>query len=201
MKYTFLILIFVSSSTAVIAQNNFNDSLIKILDTVSQSDQLYRDQLESAETKYGGQSKEVAEIIKRMSEQDSINLVKVELIINKFGWLGANVLGIDGNETLFFVIQHADSATREKYLPIMREAVKRKNAKANELALLEDRFALEHHKKQLYGSQLYWDMKENKVYVFPMIDPANIDKIRAAVGLTSMNAYLSNWQLKWSLEQ
>ena len=54
----------------------------------------------------------------------------------------------------------------------MREAVKKGNAKANSLALLEDRVALRRGGKQIYGSQVTRDSETNEYYVLPLIDPA-----------------------------
>jgi hypothetical protein len=67
--------------------------------------------------------------------------------LDKYGWLGADVVGGQGNSTLFLVIQHSDQATQEKYLPMMREAVKNGKAQGSSLALLEDRAALGQRQK------------------------------------------------------
>jgi hypothetical protein len=40
---------------------------------------------------------------------------------------------------LFLVIQHSDSTTQEKYLPLLKQAVKDNRAFGHDLALLEDR--------------------------------------------------------------
>ena len=63
-----------------------------------------------------------------MERKDSINLIKVMKILDERGWLGKNVVGTQGNQTLFLVIQHADLEYQQKYLPMMREAVKDGNA-------------------------------------------------------------------------
>ncbi|MEZ5038583.1 MAG: DUF6624 domain-containing protein [Saprospiraceae bacterium] len=71
------------------------------------------------------------------------------------GWLGADVIGNQGNSTLFLVIQHADIETQEKYLPMMRDAVSKGNARASSLALLEDRVALRKGEKQIFSTQSF----------------------------------------------
>lgn len=73
--------------------------------------------------------------------------------LDERGWLGPDVIGQTGNSTLFLVIQHADLVTQEKYLPMMREAVTKGNAKGSSLALLEDRVLIRNGKQQRYGSQ------------------------------------------------
>jgi hypothetical protein len=183
------------------AQNKVNDSLVIQLALIATEDQTYRAQLETVQSKYGGDSKEMQDLGKIMVEKDSINLIKVKAIIDKFGWLGPDVIGDDGNSTLFLVIQHSDIVTQEKYLPIMREAVKNGKAKASSLALLEDRVALRQGKNQIYGSQVVWDMKTNEYYVLPLEDPENVDVRRSQVGLPPLAVYLNYWQLKWDIDK
>jgi hypothetical protein len=182
-------------------QSVLNERLIKQLDSIRHDDQAYREQLESIQSRYGGDSKEMKDLCRIMAEKDSLNRNKVEIILNKYGWLGKDVIGEDGNTTLFLVIQHSDIATQEKYLPMMREAVKNGNAKASSLALLEDRIALRQGRRQIYGSQVAWNMINNEYYVLPLDDPDNVDKRRAKVGLQPLSDYLGNFNLKWDVEQ
>ena len=179
---------------------NYNRTLISRLDSIyidDQNDRLLEQQLVS---KYGFDSKEVKSIWKTITIKDSINQIKVTAILDKYGWLGTDVIGEKGNSALFLVIQHSNLKTWEKYLPMMREAVINGKASGSELALLEDRTALAEGKKQTYGSQIGID-KEGHYFVLPLEDPDNVDKRRASVGLTSMEFYLSNWELKWDVEQ
>jgi hypothetical protein len=81
----------------------------------------------------------------------------------------------------------------------MREAVKKGNALAGNLALMEDRSALEHGKKQIYGSQIGRDMKTGKYYIDPIEDEANVDKRRTAVGLGPLADYASQWNIIYQL--
>jgi hypothetical protein len=54
--------------------------------------------------------------------------------------------------------------------------------------------ALRQGKKQLYGSQLWFDGSVGKSYVQPVEDPANLEIRRAAVWLEPMSEYL---KYKW----
>lgn len=182
------------------AEANLNKPLVAMLDSIYAEDQTYRLQLNEIEKKYGWESKEIKQHWKIINEKDSINLLKVKSILNKYGWLGADVVGVQGNSTLFLVIQHADQVTQEKYLPMMREAVKNGKARASSLALLEDRVALGQGKKQMYGSQIGRDPETQKYYVLPLEDPDNVDKRRSEVGLGLLSEYVSMWQIKWDVE-
>lgn len=79
--------------------------------------------------------------------------------------------------------------------------MKKGNAKASSLALLEDRVALRQGKRQIFGSQVAWNMITNEYYVLPLADPDNVDKRRSEVGLPPLSEYLSTWNLKWDIEK
>ncbi|NJL77090.1 MAG: hypothetical protein HC892_20830 [Saprospiraceae bacterium] len=183
------------------AEANLNKPLVAMLDSIYIEDQTYRKQLDGIKKKYGWDSKEMKDHWKIINEKDSINLVKVKSILDKYGWLGADVVGGQGNSTLFLVIQHSDQATQETYLPMMREAVKNGKAQGSSLALLEDRVALGQGKRQIYGSQIGRDPETQISYVLPLEDPDNVDKRRAEVGLGPLSEYLNRWQIKWDVEQ
>jgi hypothetical protein len=183
------------------AEANLDKPLVVILDTIYQEDQKYRQQINGIEEKYGWESDEMKAHWKIINEKDSINLTKVKKILDERGWLGPDVIGNQGNSTLFLVIQHSDLETQEKYLPMMREAVKKGNASASSLALLEDRVALRKGEKQIYGSQVSRDQETGEYFVLPLIDPDNVDQRRAEVGLGTIQDYISNWGMTWDVEQ
>ena len=178
-----------------------NKYLVAILDTIHQEDQKYREEEQVLEKKFGWESKDVQDIEKIIHEKDSINLIQVEKIIAEYGWLGADIVGEMGNKTLFLVIQHSNTQTQVKYLPMLREAVKNGKAKASYLALMEDRVLLAQGEKQIYGSQLQMDSETNQWVLEPMIDPDNVDKRRAEVGLKPLSEYLKYWDLTWDVEK
>lgn len=171
-----------------------------LLETVRYDDQKYRQEMGGIQEKYGNDSEELRSHLKLMNEQDSINLVKVEKILEEHGWLGWDLIGRNANAALFLVIQHADLETQEKYLPMLREAVERGDATPADLALLEDRVALRQGKKQIYGSQMAFDQETGKYYVSPLEDPDNVNKRRAEVGLGPIEDYIANWDLTWDVE-
>ena len=180
---------------------NFDEHLVSVLDTIYQKDQGYRLKADEIEEKYGWESEEMKAYVKIIQEQDSINVVKVINILDERGWLGPDIVGNEGNLTLFLVIQHSYPETQEKYLPMMREAVKKGNAHAAHLALLEDRVALGKGEKQIYGSQIGQDKATGEYYVLPLIDPDNVDKRREEVGLGPIQDYINNWGITRDTEE
>lgn len=144
--------------------------------------------------------KKIDSIGKLMRKKDSINLIKIIKILDEKGWVGKDVVGAQANQTLFLVIQHSDLKYQQKYLPMMREAVKKGNANPGNLAYLEDRVALREGRRQIYGSQSSKNKTTNKLHISPMIDPDNVDKRRAEVGLGTMAEYAAKMNIEWNLE-
>lgn len=177
---------------------NYDRPLIAILDVIRQEDQQYRQQLRSIEAEYGRDSEEMKAHWKTIHEKDSVNLIKVKKILDTRGWLGTDVIGQNGNSTLFLVIQHADFKTQKKYLPMMRKAVKNGKAYASSLAMLEDRVALKQGKRQLYGSQIGRDTS-GVYYVLPLVKPKQVNKRRAKMGLGKLENYIDHWDLTWDI--
>lgn len=167
----------------IASHNSPQSDLFKVktmLDSVYLEDQKYR----SEENKSG----------------DSSNLVIIEKILEKYGWLGSEQIGKTANSTFFFVIQHANNEVREKHFPMMKNAVKEGKADARHLALLEDRIALGNGELQIYGSQIGIDYETGKSYVLPLFEPEKVNERREKVGLGLIEDYISNWNLEWDVE-
>ena len=135
-----------------------------------------------------------------MQYADSVNLLKIQKILDQYGWVGFDQVGRTGAMTIFLVIQHSSLPVQQKYLPMMREAVAKKQAVAGNLALLEDRVAISEGRKQVYGSQLQTDKVTGKNFLSPLEDPDHVDERRAAVGLGPLAEYLKQFDVEWDAE-
>ncbi len=176
---------------------NYNWDLVNELKEVYQEDQKYRRQIGDIEKEFGRDSDEMKAHWELINEKDEINTKKVTAILDEHGWLGKDIVSNQGASALFLVIQHADIEIQQKYLPMMREAVKDGKARGSSLALLEDRVALRTGKKQIYGSQVSRDKDSGTYFLKPMVDPMNVDTRRAEVGLPPLADYVANWDMKW----
>ncbi len=179
------------------AEANLNKPLVHQLDSIYVADQKYRMMFDSVEKTYGDESKEMQDLGRIMHEKDSINLIKVKTILDKYGWLGADSIGEQGNTILFLVIQHADLKTQEKYLPMMKEAAKNKKLPTSSLALLIDRIEMRNGRPQIYGSQV--SLKDGKYAPYLIIDEVNVNKRRAEVGLEPLEVYLKRFNIDYTL--
>lgn len=180
---------------------NYDKPLMTELQLIREEDQKYRNQINELRDKFGAESKESKENWKIIAQKDSTNVIKVTKILDEKGWVGKNKIGQLANSAIFAVIQHADLQIQKKYLPMMVDAVKKGNAIAADLALLIDRIEMREGRKQIYGSQLRTNPETKKLYLYPILDPDNIDKKRAEVGLSSISEYLLKFKLTWDLEQ
>lgn len=173
------------------------EKIKKILNKVYEDDQKYRKKSKKYLDKYGSDSLEVKNAIIDMEILDKKNLERVEVILNEYGWLGEDIIGVKENATLFLVIQHADLETQLKYYPIMEEAVELGCARKSDLAMLQDRILVKQGKKQMYGTQLIYDEELGSYVVEPLVYPERVDERRAVVGLPPMSEYLEYYGLSW----
>lgn len=180
---------------------NYDKPLQAELLAIYDEDQKYRIQMNETQKKFGPESKEMQDLWKITDQKDSINLLKVKKILDEKGWVGKDKVGAQANSALFLVIQHADLETQKKYLPMMKEAVTKGNASPASLALLIDRIEIREGRKQIYGSQIGTNPSNKTLYVLPLVDPDNVDKRRAEVGLGPIAEYVKNWNLVWDVEK
>jgi hypothetical protein len=157
--------------------------LIAVLDTIFKADndlnQLNKGEMNSPEWEAW---------IKKVNQVDSVNLIKVMVIINKYGWPGEDVIGWKGSSTLWVVLQHATLENQEKYVPLLKEAVKKGKTRSAQLALLEDRILVRKGQEQIYGSQPGTDSLGNSI-ILPIKDERNVNKRRFSVGLGPLQWY------------
>jgi hypothetical protein len=176
----------------------FNESLAAKLKTILEEDQKYRKQIDSVQGKYGLESKEVQNLWATIFRTDSINLIEIRQIVKKWGWPGPEVVGEDGNKALFLVIQHSDSATQEQFLPILRNAIKKGNAKPSYGALLEDRVRVKRGLNQIYGTQVKLDQNTKMRYFYPIADELHVNERRASVELGPIEEYAKQVGINYS---
>lgn len=182
---------------AVKANQPTMPELARELAAILEEDQKYRQMIDSVEGKFGRESAEMKSLWKIMGQTDSVNTIRIKEVLDTHGWLGSKAVGAAGNSALFLVIQHAEIEDQEKYLPMMREAVKSGNAEGSSLALLEDRVLMRNGKRQIYGSQVGSDPKTGEMYFFPIEDVDHVDERRASVGLGPLAEYAGYFNLVW----
>ena len=186
-------------ASSIATSQNQPQSIQTQLDSIWKTDQDIRFELIKLQQEGKMNSDETKELVQQMKTQDSVNLEKVESILQN-GW--PDDLNMQGNQTIFLVIQHADLQTQKEYYAVIEKAVQDNKTFPANLALLKDRMALREGKKQIYGSQIFIDSNTGKKYVQPLQNPEGVDKLRAEVGLPSMETYLQqSFQMDWNLKE
>lgn len=159
------------------------------LEAMLDADQTLRQQIREIETTAGPESREAQLLWDRQSELDQANITRLLEIIETHEWPRASEVGEKGALAAFLVVQHAEAAQQKTLLPMLREEAARGEVKLSLLALLEDRVLTSEGKPQLYGSQIRRNRETGAREFFPIADPINVDKRRAAVGLGPIEEY------------
>lgn len=176
--------------------------LAAVLDTVWQTEQVPISKRDSAFHASGDASEAYLKYQAIYKKNHKVNEQKIADIL-KDGWPKLEVIGEQGNLTICNVLQHSSPEVRLKYLPLMRQAVKNKQLSPWLLARTEDRIATDRGELQIYGGQIKYYPETKTLDVWPIVDPENVDKRRAAIGLEPMAEYLKNrrYPLEWNLEE
>lgn len=179
----------------------YNNSLRKKLKAIQNEDQGIR-VLYISMNQFTNDSILKNRVHDEMKFVDEKNSKSIQQIIDKYGWVGSDKVGNEGNRTIFLTIQHVDDLiVQQKYLPILEKAIKDKNADPWHLAFLTDRIRMNQGKKQIYGSQVIHYKEAKKSFVVPLENPEHVDELRKQVGLPPLNDYLEEQGLKWDLQE
>lgn len=137
---------------------------------------------------------------------DGENIKRVEEIIAKYGYPGKALVGTPENRAAWIVIQHSSPQVIQKYLPMLREAVKNGDLDRQSLALTEDRNLMYQGKKQIYGSQFF--EANGKPAFWPIENPEVVNELRKEAGFVqtieeySKDLYGKDFQYKiYTLEE
>lgn len=181
-------------------EKDFDKPLQKKLEKIRLKDQVLRQLYKEAEEKFGRDSEYMNTFWEMMREQDSINELQVLKIIDEKGWVGRSIVGAKANATLWLVIQHAPLEIQEKYLPLLKESVKKGESSGSNLALLEDRILMRNNKPQIYGSQVKRD-ENGKGYFHEILDPEYVNQRREEIGLGPIETYAKRMGVEWTVIQ
>jgi hypothetical protein len=120
----------------------------------------------------------------RMQAVHDKNAARLTEIIGRFGWLGRGLVGEDGSQAAWLVLQHAigHPDLQRCGLVLLREAVARGDVPAVEAAILEDRIRFFEGRPQRYGTQYDWT-ESGGLAPWVIEDEAGVDERRRSVGL------------------
>jgi hypothetical protein len=108
-------------------------------------------------------------------------------ILDEHGWPTPDLVGLDGTEAAWLLVQHGGVEIQERALELIRTSDE-PGVTAADIALLTDRILVERGQPQLYGSQ--FQFVEDKLVQYPVDDPDSVEARRAEVGLPPMAEYV-----------
>jgi hypothetical protein len=113
--------------------------------------------------------------------------------IHEWGWPGRSLVGADGADAAWLLIQHADHdpALQRQCLDLLEAAAATGDASLSNVAYLTDRVVLKERGTQVYGTQ--FTSGPNGPEPQPIEDPEHVDERRAAMGLLPLNEYWSHF--------
>jgi hypothetical protein len=161
----------------------FNSALNKELLTMEKADQDAR--MECVK----GTSTEQIECLAKISKTiDAPNTKRLEAISNAYGFPSVKLVGKDGFSAFMLLLQHSLSDDlREKCLKPVKKAFERKDLSPLEYPNFTDRLRVHQGKEQVYGSN--FDLKDGKLVMSKTVDPKNLDRRRAKIGLLPISEY------------
>ncbi|HLO29253.1 MAG TPA: DUF6624 domain-containing protein [Anaerolineales bacterium] len=130
-----------------------------------------------------------AEFTAHVTEIDAQNTIWLDKMIEQVGWPGNSLVGEDGANAAFLIIQHSpDLGFQKKCLGLMESTVAEGEMNAIHLAYLADRVRMREGKPQYYGTQGL--SQPNGIIVpAPIEDEQNVDERRKAIGLEPIAEY------------
>jgi hypothetical protein len=117
---------------------------------------------------------------------DAVNLARLKPIIAKFGFPTLAMVGREGVQAAWLLIQHADSDVAfQKHALALIEAAASDEVRPGDIAMLSDRIRIHEGKPQRYGSN--FDLRT--MQPTPIEDPGLVDERRAQAHLMPMADY------------
>jgi hypothetical protein len=173
-------------SQATSAQSISNPALRRELLRRVKQDQAIRNELIRKGVEHPDSS-----VLARMRVIDHANTKRMKAIIQRYGWPDPALVGRDGTEAAFLLVQHADLAFQQQALPLVEKAYRKGELSGQSYALLLDRVLVGEGKPQVYGTQAkrFEEWKGREPVLEPIEDEANVDKRRAEVGLFPLSEY------------
>ncbi|MEM7503138.1 MAG: DUF6624 domain-containing protein [Pseudomonadota bacterium] len=157
-----------------------NKNLTARLVAMAERDQRVRAELAASGDLFGGYHEEMASVHEE-------NADRLAAIVNEFGWPGKSLVGNEGAEAAWLIVQHAVGRPGflRRCLPLLETAVEAGDVPARQVARLKDRIAVFEERPQRYGTQFDWD-GEGRLSPHKLEDPERVDEYRASVGLAPL---------------
>jgi hypothetical protein len=161
------------------------------------TDQAPKNAQDNVMARYGIPSPQVDSISKLIAKTDSLNMLRLEEIFDKYGWTTRQLVGLEGANNAFIIILNAPLKYKKKYFEMIKIAVDSGDLKKRSIAFLTDKILTEEGKKQIYGTQLKYSY-EKKIYEFkPIENESTVNYRRIEFGLGTIEDYAKDFGLEY----
>lgn len=118
---------------------------------------------------------------------------RLKQIFDKHGFVGFDLAGTEGSENFWLMVQHSDKNPQfqKEVLAKMKIEVEKENANSSNYGLLVDRVAINTGNKQVYGTQVTYNLETGQAYSKNLKDSINVNKRRKSIGLEPIEKYLN----------
>jgi len=129
-------------------------------------------------------------LVRAVQESDADSIAFLNRVIDEHGWPTIDIIGRDGAEAAWLLVQHADPAPelQRHALDLMQPLAARGQASVTNVAYLTDRVRVAQRRPQLYGTQFRPDA-DGVQRPYPIEDATHVDTLRTAVGWPSIATY------------
>jgi hypothetical protein len=177
----------------------YNIPLKKELDSLYNEDQKWRELIsseifqekqDSLAKSLGVQKNNLLNyVLATMKRTDSLNIIRIDQIIAKYGYPGLTLVGKETNEAAFFIIQHSKKI--DTYLSVIKKAAKTGELAFMRYAMMLDRSLMFNDKPQVYGTQgkgltvVDKNTGEKKFiqFIWPIEKPEKVNQRRKKAGI------------------
>lgn len=130
-------------------------------------------------------SPEMRNLMDEWKSVGDVDKIQLKTLFKENGFLGYSEVGEQSSHNFLQMVQRFDddAAFQQDVLVEMKKHIDKINANPIEFAYLTDRVNLNQGKPQVYGTQLKINEKGNSYEPKTVIDPKNLNKRRAQVGL------------------
>ncbi|MBS0647653.1 MAG: hypothetical protein JSS10_00340 [Verrucomicrobia bacterium] len=117
------------------------------------------------------------------------HLLDLKTIVFEFEWPGKSLIGEDGVERFWTLIQHCDQEVifQELCLQHLNAAVKNQEASRKYIPFLHDRVLINRGLKQLYGTQLR--IVDKQLVACPIAEPDQLERRRKEYDMEPISEY------------
>ncbi|HET6224798.1 MAG TPA: DUF6624 domain-containing protein, partial [Bacteroidia bacterium] len=150
--------------------------------------------------RYGLPSPQMDSMDRVIGDIDSMNILNLEKLFNKYGWMGKELIGLEAVNRVFIILLHAPLSYQKKYFNFIEAAVNKGELQKQCIAYLTDKILAKKGKKQLYGTQLQYS-RETKSYHFkPIENEKDVNSRRKEYGLRPIEDYAKDFGIDYRVQ-